>query len=70
MISNNESHRTVDLGNYYAILNSSNFTDYKNNKFLDSNFAYKSNTNKIFLTVAQLKKIVENFVLEASNEWQ
>jgi UDP-N-acetylglucosamine 4,6-dehydratase len=66
MISNNESHRTVDLGNYYAILNSSIFKYYKNNRFLESNFAYRSNSNKIFLTVAQLKKIIENFL--KSNE--
>jgi UDP-N-acetylglucosamine 4,6-dehydratase len=61
MISKNESYRTVDLGNYYAILNSRIFKYYKNNKFLKSNFAYKSNTNKDFLTVEQLKKIINNF---------
>lgn len=61
MISQNESHRTVDLGSHYAILNSSIFKFYKKNKFLESNFAYRSDTNKAFLTVEQLKKIVENF---------
>ena len=61
MISNNESHRTVDLKTHYAILNSSIFKYYKNNKFLESNFAYRSDTNKLFLTVEQLRKIVENF---------
>jgi UDP-N-acetylglucosamine 4,6-dehydratase (inverting) len=61
MISKNESYRTVDLGNYYAILNSHIFKYYKNNKFLKSNFAYRSNTNKDFLTVEQLKKIINNF---------
>jgi UDP-N-acetylglucosamine 4,6-dehydratase len=61
MISKNESYRTVDLGNYYAILNSRILKYYKNNKFLKSNFAYRSNTNKDFLTVEQLKKIINNF---------
>lgn len=61
MISKNESFRTVDLGSYYAILNRNIFKYYKNYKFLDSNFAYMSNTNKDFLTVKQLKKIIINF---------
>ena len=61
MISQNESHRTVDLGSHYAILNSSIFKYYKKKKFLESNLAYRSDTNKVFLTVEQLKKIVENF---------
>jgi UDP-N-acetylglucosamine 4,6-dehydratase len=61
MISNNESYRTVDLGSYYAILNSHIFKHYKNKNYLDSNFAYRSNTNKNFLTVEQLKKIIKYF---------
>jgi UDP-N-acetylglucosamine 4,6-dehydratase len=61
MISQNESHRTVDLGSHYAILNSSIFKYYKKKKFLESNLAYRSDTNKVFLTVEQLKRIVENF---------
>ena len=59
MISNNESSRTVDLKTHYAILNPSIFKYYKKNKFLDSNFAYRSNANKFFLTVAQLRSIVK-----------
>lgn len=61
MIAQNESHRTVDLGSHYAILNSSIFKYYKRKKFLESNFAYRSDTNKAFLTVEQLKRTVENF---------
>jgi UDP-N-acetylglucosamine 4,6-dehydratase len=61
MISKNESFRTVDLVNHYAILSSHIFKYYKNYKFLDSNFAYRSNTNSNFLTVGQLKKIVKDF---------
>jgi UDP-N-acetylglucosamine 4,6-dehydratase (inverting) len=62
MISKNESYRTVDMGNYYAILTGHIFKYYKNYKCLDSNFAYKSNTNKNFLTIGQLKKIIEDFL--------
>jgi FlaA1/EpsC-like NDP-sugar epimerase len=62
MISQNESFKTVDLGSYYAVLNYSIFKYYKKNKFLDSNFAYRSDTNKIFLNVLQLKKIVGDFL--------
>jgi UDP-N-acetylglucosamine 4,6-dehydratase len=61
MISNNESYRTVDLGSHYAILNTYNYKYYKNKKFLPSNFSYTSNTNKIFLTTKQLKKIINDF---------
>ena len=61
MISQNESYRTVDLKTHYAILNSNIFKFYKKNKFLKSNFAYRSDTNKLFLTAEQLRKIVVNF---------
>ena len=62
MISNNESYRTVDLGSCYAILNSYNIKFYKKSKFLDSNYAYRSDTNKHFLTVMQLEKVVKYFL--------
>ena len=62
MISQNESYRTVDLGSHYAILNPSIFKYYKKKNFLESNLAYRSDTNKAFLTVEQLKRIVENFL--------
>ena len=61
MISNNESQRTIDLGNHYAILNSYAAEKYKNKKNLGKNFSYTSNNNKNFLTVEQLKKIIKNF---------
>ena len=61
MISSNESQRTIDLGNYYAILNSYAAARYKDKKYLGRNFSYSSNNNKNFLTVEQLKKIIRNF---------
>tara|TARA_B100000780_G_C21104967_1_gene446120 strand:+ start:61 stop:1053 length:993 start_codon:yes stop_codon:yes gene_type:complete len=61
MISSNESQRTIDLGNYYAILNSYAAVRYEDKKYLGRNFSYSSNNNKNFLTVEQLKKIIRNF---------
>ena len=62
MISSYDSSNTVDLGQCYAILNVNNFKFYKNYKFLAADFSYKSNTNKKFLNVAQLKKIIKDFI--------
>lgn len=60
MISSYDSNKTVDLKQCYAILNKNNFKFYKNCKFLPPDFSYKSNTNKKFLNVIQLKKIVKD----------
>jgi FlaA1/EpsC-like NDP-sugar epimerase len=62
MISSYDSPNTVDLGRCYAILNANNLKFYKNHKFLDSDFSYKSNTNKKFLDVAQLRTIIKDFI--------
>ena len=62
MISSYDSPNTVDLGQCYAILNKNNFRFYTKHKFLNTDSPYKSNTNKIFLNVAQLKKIIKDFV--------
>jgi len=61
MISNNDSHRTIDLKTHYAILNYSASQHYKKNKFLNSDFSYRSDNNKFFLTTEKIKKIIENF---------
>jgi UDP-N-acetylglucosamine 4,6-dehydratase len=62
MISSYDSINTIDLGNYFAILNQNNFKLYKNKKFLHADFSYQSNTNNNFLNVAQLKKIIKDFI--------
>jgi UDP-N-acetylglucosamine 4,6-dehydratase (inverting) len=62
MISSYDSPNTVDLGQCYAILNKNNFQFYKNSKFLSEDFSYKSNTNKNFLNVIQLKKIIKDLI--------
>jgi len=62
MISSYDSPNTIDLGRGYVILNVNNFKFYKNYNFLSADFSYKSNTNKNFLNVAQLRKIIKDFI--------
>lgn len=62
MISSYDSPNTVDLGRYFAILNQYNLKFYKDKKFLHTDFSYQSNTNNNFLNVAQLKKIIKDFI--------
>jgi UDP-N-acetylglucosamine 4,6-dehydratase (inverting) len=62
MISSNEALNSIDLGKCYAILNEFNYKFYKNYKFLSKDFVYRSDTNKKFLTINNLKKIIRNFL--------
>jgi len=61
MISSFDSPNTVDLGRCYAILNANNLKFYKGRRFLPIDFSYRSNTNKDFLNITQLKKIIKIF---------
>ena len=62
MISINESINTIDLGNYYAILNefAKNSKKYKRAKYVKKDFSYNSKTNPDFLSVYDLKKIIKS----------
>jgi UDP-N-acetylglucosamine 4,6-dehydratase len=60
MISFYDSSNTVILKKCYVILNPNNFKFYKNYKFLGSNFSYRSDNNKYFLNINQLRKIIKN----------
>jgi UDP-N-acetylglucosamine 4,6-dehydratase len=62
MISSNEALNSIDLGKCYAILNEFNYKFYRNYKFLSKDFIYRSDTNKKFLTINNLKKIIRNFL--------
>ena len=62
MISSYDSLNTIDLGRYFAILNQNNIKFYKDKKFLHTDFSYQSNTNKNFLNVTQLKKIIKDLI--------
>ena len=62
MISINESLNTVDLNKYYAILNEKSKLKprYKKSKYVKKNFNYNSGDNPQFLSVKDLKKIIES----------
>lgn len=57
MISYYDSFNTYDLGSCYAITNRNEA--YKNNLLVKNGFIYRSDINKDFLNVADLKKIIK-----------
>ncbi len=64
LITSSESAQTLDLGKYYAILPTireisiEKYARIKKGKKLKEDFTYNSGTNKKFLTVAELKKLI------------
>jgi len=68
MITTSDSYNTIDLGNYYAILpNSMNYTteSYINHKggfLVPSNFSYNSGSNRNFLTIDDIRKLLKNYL--------
>jgi len=63
LITKSESRSTIDIGNYYVILNNASSKIkkfYTNKKFkkVKKNFSYTSGTNNKFLSVNELKKII------------
>lgn len=71
MITASDSFNTVDLGDYYAILPmSANYSleDYcsrRNAKPVAPGFAYNSGTNTDFLSVEQLRELIDQHVIDA-----
>jgi UDP-N-acetylglucosamine 4,6-dehydratase len=59
MISTFDSSSTIDFGKCYVILNINNIKFYKACKFLPEDFSYNSKTNKDFLNINNLKKIIK-----------
>ena len=62
MMSIYDSVNTIDMKKCYAILNPINFKFYKKYKFLPKDFSYRSDSNKVFLNVDQLRKIIKNII--------
>lgn len=66
MITDSDSHHTLDLGNYYAILPTtgdwtiSAYLESIGAKRVPSGFAYNSGTNDQFLTIAELRHLFRN----------
>jgi UDP-N-acetylglucosamine 4,6-dehydratase (inverting) len=71
MITQSDSMYTIDLGKYYAILSPTgsqaieNSWDFFGAKRVPLGFSYNSETNPEFLTVDQLKQLIENFSIES-----
>jgi len=65
MITSSDSPRTIDLGNYYAILGSgiqttiSKYKQILNAKAVPSGFAYDSGNNPDFLNVQQIRFLIK-----------
>jgi UDP-N-acetylglucosamine 4,6-dehydratase/5-epimerase len=69
MITSSDSFNTVDMGKYYAILPVSadySIEDYCKRRgaaLVEPGFAYNSGTNPDFLTVEQLRELIETYVV-------
>lgn len=57
LVSYYESYNAIDLGNFFGILGGSKHNKKKNSK----PFIYSSDKNKIFLSVKQIKKIINTY---------
>jgi UDP-N-acetylglucosamine 4,6-dehydratase (inverting) len=60
MISSYDARNTVDAKAFYIILHKNLFKNYRNKKLVSSNFYYRSDTNKNFLDIQSLKRIISN----------
>ena len=69
MITSSDSFNTVDLGDYYAILPvSANYSieEYcqrRGGKPVEPGFAYSSGTNPDFLSVEQIRELIDEHVV-------
>ena len=64
MISVYDSRMTVDLGNYYAILNENILPKYlkKGYQLVEKDFVYRSDSNNEFLSIPELRKMLKEFM--------
>ena len=66
LITKSESSNSLDLGKYYVILPTigklsiNQYSKRKNGKKLPKNFTYNSGTNKKFLKISELKKLLKS----------
>ena len=70
MISSSDSQNTIELNKFYLILPNLNkkiFNNYKKKfkcKKVNKNFIYSSNTNKKFLSINELRKMINNLSIQ------
>lgn len=68
MITSSDALNTVDIGPYYAILPPNNsalldrYLHERNARLVDPEFAYNSGTNEDFLTVEELRQLIDGHV--------
>jgi UDP-N-acetylglucosamine 4,6-dehydratase/5-epimerase len=68
MITSSDAPNTVDIGRYYAILPPTNqalhdrYRNERNAKAVDPEFTYSSGTNEDFLTVEELRELIDGHV--------
>ncbi len=67
MITSSDSHNTVDLGAYFAILSGAGrdvaaYAERTGARFVEPGFAYNSGTNDTFLSIEQIRKLVQMHV--------
>ena len=68
MITTNDSHTTIDVGEYYVILpvcDENNLQEYNldsANKKVDSGFSYNSRDNPEFLTIEDIQALIRKHV--------
>lgn len=68
MITSSDALNTVDIGPYYAILPPNNsalldrYLNERNARLVDPEFAYSSGTNENFLTVEELRQLIDGHV--------
>ena len=66
MITESDSHTTVDIGDYYVILplegkvNISNYSNFMKSNPVKKGFSYESGSNKDFLTVEEIRSLIQN----------
>jgi len=68
MITSSDSITTVDLGKYYAILSATGrfqlaeYAEKKQVKNVPAGFSYRSDGNPNFLTVEQIRKLINEHI--------
>ena len=78
MISQNDAINSVEFKNYYVITPNSKFIKWNKKKYLKLNkfgksctseFSYDSKTNKKFLTIKELKKLIQNYISDTYSKY-
>lgn len=63
LITNHDAINTIELNKYFIVLKDRNLdkNKFKKNKYVNENFFYSSGDNKEFLSVSELRKLINEF---------